>query len=70
MYIARSYSVDNIYSICLQLLTGLLILLRVAGLICGGFYGPYIYLVLVLTGVYLAGGQQNKTKKFYVSQLR
>ena len=57
MYIARSCSVDNIYSICLQLLTGLLILLRVAGLICGGFYGPYIYLVLVLTGVYLAGGQ-------------
>jgi len=41
----------------IKLLTGLLILLRVAGLICGGFYGPYIYLVLVLTGVYLAGGQ-------------
>jgi len=29
-------------------------LLRIAGLVCGAFYGPYIYLVICVTGIYLA----------------
>jgi hypothetical protein len=27
---------------------------RVAGIICGGFYGPYLYLVVTLGGLYLS----------------
>ena len=33
----------------------ILILLRIAGLVCGVFYGPYFYIVLCLTGLLLSG---------------
>ena len=39
----------------LQVLVSLAIILRLAGTICGCFYGPYIYLCLPLGGIYLAG---------------
>ena len=29
--------------------------IRLAGTICGCFYGPYIYLALPIGGIYLAG---------------
>ena len=38
-----------------KVLVSLLVLLRIAGLVCGAFYGPYIYLVICVTGIYLAG---------------
>jgi len=39
----------------LQILVGIAIILRLAGTICGCFYGPYIYLALPIGGIYLAG---------------
>ena len=33
----------------------LLITYRLSGMICGGFYGPYLYLVVSLGGLYLSG---------------
>ena len=39
----------------------MLVLLRLAGLVCGGFYGPWFYLVICITGAYLAG---DSTKEF------
>lgn len=38
----------------LQILLGLVMLLRLGGMICGCFYGPYIYICLPLGGLYLA----------------
>ena len=31
------------------------LVLRVAGLTCGCFYGPYLYLVVSIGGLYVAG---------------
>ena len=31
------------------------LLLRVAGIACGCFYGPYLYLVVSIGGLYVAG---------------
>ena len=39
----------------IKIFVSLLVLLRIAGLVCGAFYGPYIYLVICVTGIYLAG---------------
>merc|ERR1712059_94465 len=39
----------------LQLLVILAMLFRLAGTICGCFYGPYLYLAVPLGGIYLAG---------------
>ena len=34
---------------------GLSLLLRLAGVACGCFYGPYLYLVVSIGGLYLLG---------------
>ena len=36
----------------------LTLLLRLAGLTCGCFYGPYLYLVVSIGGLYVAGESQ------------
>ena len=38
-----------------RLLVAVISVLRVAGIVCGFFYGPYLYLVISLGGLYLAG---------------
>merc|ERR1712168_432563 len=43
------------FDLGVKILVSILILLRLAGLICGGFYGPYFYLVICFTGLYLSG---------------
>jgi len=43
------------FDLGIKILTTLLVLLRLAGLVCGGFYGPWFYLVICITGAYLAG---------------
>lgn len=42
------------FDLGVQLLVGSVSLLRVAGVICGGFYGPWLYLVLTLGILYIA----------------
>merc|ERR1719429_320477 len=42
------------FDLGIKILTTLLVLLRLAGLVCGGFYGPWFYLVICITGAYLA----------------
>jgi len=41
-------------NIGVQVLLLLIILLRVTGIVCGGFYGPYFYLVISLGCLYLS----------------
>ena len=43
------------YDLGVKLLVSLLMLLRLAGLVCGVFYGPYFYLVICITGLLLSG---------------
>ena len=38
-----------------QILMSVLVILRIAGVVCGVFYGPYFYIVLCLTGLLLSG---------------
>ena len=51
----------------------LTLLLRLAGLTCGCFYGPYLYLVVSIGGLYLAGesqpGQPGQSGHFTSSRL-
>ena len=50
-------------ALCCSLTTGLNILLtltlllRLTGVICGCFYGPYLYLVVSVGGLYILGRQ-------------
>ena len=39
------------------------LLLRLAGLTCGCFYGPYLYLVVSIGGLYVAG--QNRAPQHF-----
>ena len=43
---------------------------RLAGTICGCFYGPYIYLALPIGGIYLAGSDHPHQKRFYIKSFR
>ena len=38
------------------------LLLRLAGLTCGCFYGPYLYLVVSIGGLYVAGESQARAR--------
>jgi len=42
------------FNLGLQALLFIIILLRLAGMVCSVFYGPYLYLVLTLAALYLA----------------
>ncbi|XP_023338520.1 uncharacterized protein LOC111709144 [Eurytemora carolleeae] len=42
------------FNIGTQVLLIIIILLRIAGMVCGCFYGPYLYLVVSLGGLYLS----------------
>jgi len=42
------------FNIGLQILLFLAITLRLCGMVCGGFYGPYLYLVVSLGGLYIS----------------
>merc|ERR1712025_8584 len=42
------------FDLGIKILSTVLVLLRLAGLVCGGFYGPWFYLVICITGAYLA----------------
>ena len=46
---------NNDLTIVHEVLVGLISLLRLVGVMCGGFYGPWLYLVLTLASLYLAG---------------
>ena len=42
---------------------------RIAGIVCGGFYGPYLYLVVTLGGLYLSCKLAGKiSKKLFLKQ--
>ena len=57
---------------CCSLTTGLnffltiTLLLRVAGVACGCFYGPYLYLVVTIGGLYILG----RVLYFYILEWR